>query len=123
VIPDPTGRFVLVPDLGADSVRIFKISQEAETLSQLTEVAPLRLSPGSGPRHAVFVEPNSTIFFYVINQISNTLVAFIADYSDPDTLNFQEASRTNLLLGTDGNLIKPQPGKDIKSAELYVSVS
>lgn len=50
-ILDPTGQYVLVPDLGADLVRVFSWDQTTLKLKQLD---PLHATPGSGPRHAAF---------------------------------------------------------------------
>lgn len=52
VILDPTQRFVLVPDLGADVIRIF--TYHPDTVAPLTELAPLKTDAGAGPRHGVF---------------------------------------------------------------------
>lgn len=50
---DPTRQFVLVPDLGADRVFIYRISGDLRTLQP--EATPfLQLPPGTGPRHLVF---------------------------------------------------------------------
>lgn len=51
VVLDPTGKFVLAPDLGADLVRVYSIDAVAGTL---TECPALVAAPGSGPRHAAF---------------------------------------------------------------------
>lgn len=52
VLLDPRRKFVLVPDLGADLVRVFAF--DPETGAPLAECAPLRTEPGAGPRHGVF---------------------------------------------------------------------
>lgn len=52
VILAPGRRFVLVPDLGADLVRVF--AYRADGGAPLVERAPLRTDPGAGPRHGVF---------------------------------------------------------------------
>jgi len=118
VIPDPTGRYVLVPDLGADSVRVSQISYEPDTLHKLFEMAQLKLTPGSGPRHGVFVEIGNQIYFYVLNQISNTLVGFKMAYLNNKTLEFQQVGEINLLLGMDRRIIR----KATMASELQVSV-
>src|SRR4051812_20761511 len=48
VLVDPTDSFILVPDLGADLVRIFGIDAAS---SRLTELTPFKAESGSGPRH------------------------------------------------------------------------
>lgn len=50
---DPSGRFVLAPDLGADRVFVYRFDPGSK---QLTPAEPpfAALPPGSGPRHLVF---------------------------------------------------------------------
>ncbi|RDA96217.1 hypothetical protein CP533_1706 [Ophiocordyceps camponoti-saundersi (nom. inval.)] len=51
---DPTGKFVVVPDLGADLVRLFAIEK-----GELRDVGQVEVKAGSGPRHAAFTQPGS----------------------------------------------------------------
>jgi 6-phosphogluconolactonase len=53
VVLDPSGRYALVPDLGADRVFVYPFDRAARTLAQDTG-RELALPPGSGPRHLVF---------------------------------------------------------------------
>lgn len=53
VTVDPTGRFVLAPDLGADRIFIYRFDPATKMLSPGDPVAEA-LPPGSGPRHLVF---------------------------------------------------------------------
>ncbi|CAG8225640.1 unnamed protein product [Penicillium nalgiovense] len=85
VVVDPTGRFVLVPDLGADVVRVFHVNP----LTGLLEpIEPLAVNPGSGPRHGVFWSPrgsNSTssdVYLYLVQELSNELSGFRVIYSE-----------------------------------------
>ncbi|OQD94193.1 hypothetical protein PENSOL_c027G06909 [Penicillium solitum] len=83
-IVDPTGRFVLVPDLGMDRIHIFKISPSSGLLQPQK---PLLVKPGSGPRHAVFWTPKTNVtstddtFLYLVSELGNTLTAFKANYT------------------------------------------
>ncbi|KAJ6130582.1 Cytochrome cd1-nitrite reductase-like C-terminal heme d1 [Penicillium capsulatum] len=83
VVVDPTGRFVLVPDLGADVVRIFHVNPST---AHLEPMEPLVLNPGSGPRHGVFWTPrgsNSTssdVYFYLVQELSSGLSGFRVTY-------------------------------------------
>jgi 6-phosphogluconolactonase len=69
----PDGRFVLVPDLGTDRVRIFRLDTRE---ARLTENDPAygSVAPGAGPRHACFHPALSRL--YVINEMASTLTAF-----------------------------------------------
>ena len=55
VILDPTKKYFLVPDLGADLVRVFHIDSSS---LQITEKPSIPVAPGSGPRHGVFQSVN-----------------------------------------------------------------
>ncbi len=51
VILDPTGDFILVPDLGADQVRVYAIDQHS---GRLNACPNLNYTAGSAPRHGPF---------------------------------------------------------------------
>ncbi|KAL2818473.1 Lactonase, 7-bladed beta-propeller-domain-containing protein [Aspergillus cavernicola] len=77
VLTDPTGNFLLVPDLGADLVGIFHINP---TSGQLEAQQTLPVAPASGPRHAVFwvsEQTNSIRLpssrFYLVTELDNYL--------------------------------------------------
>jgi 6-phosphogluconolactonase len=58
---DPSGRFVLAPDLGADRIFIYRIDPKSKTLTAAAK--PFEATPpGSGPRHLVFT-PNGRFAF------------------------------------------------------------
>ncbi|KAF1828415.1 3-carboxy-cis,cis-mucoante lactonizing enzyme [Decorospora gaudefroyi] len=87
VIVDPTGDFMIVPDLGADLIRIHKIEK---TSGKLTECGAAKPVPGTGPRHGVFWQPagaasrvrraaEATTLF-VGNELSNTVSAWAVSY-------------------------------------------
>lgn len=62
------GKFVAIPDLGIDQVKIHRVDASAAKLSEGTS---LSIEPGSGPRHAVFSRDGK--FLYVINELSSTI--------------------------------------------------
>ncbi len=62
-VPDPSGRYVLVPDLGADRVFVYRFDAATRQLSPAA--TPFEtLPPGTGPRHLVF-HPNGKLAFLV----------------------------------------------------------
>lgn len=87
VILDPTGQFIIVPDLGADLIRIHKIDKST---GRLTECPSAKPPPGSGPRHGAFWSPTgyksrvhraaqgSTLF--VANELSNVISGWSVSY-------------------------------------------
>lgn len=130
---DPTGRYIVTPDLGADLIRVFQISNSS---NDLLEREPLKVKPGSGPRHAVFWThtahtasnhvqrhqgPNGVsrhIYLYVITELANTLTGYRVDYPDNGGLTFTEVSTTT----TFGNSPVPD-GAAAAEIALVVSLS
>lgn len=82
-ITDPTGQYIIVPDLGADLVRVFAI--DPMTL-QLTPTTPLTTDPGTGPRHAAFYNPyavaceDCATFLYVVGELSSDVSGYAVTY-------------------------------------------
>lgn len=118
VVVDPTGRFVLVPDLGADVVRVFHVNP----LTGLLEpIEPLAVNPGSGPRHGVFWSPhgsNSTssdVYLYLVQELSNELSGFRVTYSE-NGISFRKIYEGS----TYGDGSSPAGSK---AAEIAISVS
>jgi 6-phosphogluconolactonase len=68
VLPDPTGRWVLAVDLGADTVYVYALDPSA---LRLRPHASLRLRAGIGPRHLVF-HPYGRVV-YLVNELSPVL--------------------------------------------------
>ncbi|KAK3944925.1 Lactonase, 7-bladed beta-propeller-domain-containing protein [Diplogelasinospora grovesii] len=88
-ILDPTGDYLLVPDLGSDLVRIFAINR---TSLAYTPVTPLVAAPGSGPRHGVFLTTEAgKTFFYLIAELANTITGYEVTYNKKNsTLSFTQ---------------------------------
>lgn len=80
VVLDPTGAFVVVPDLGADLVRVFAVGEGASLL----EGEALGVEPGSGPRHVAFREgeDEGDVVMYLISELTNTISGFGVEYKD-----------------------------------------
>src|SRR6184192_1465363 len=81
---DPTNRFLLVPDLGADLVRVFDTAG-----GKLAVLNPLKVAPGSGPRHGVFVHGETDTYLYILTELSNTLLGFKVTY-DSNSIGFTQ---------------------------------
>jgi 6-phosphogluconolactonase (cycloisomerase 2 family) len=113
VILDPTGSFIVIPDLGADLVRVFTIDPKT---SLLTETTPFSVPAGSGPRHGTFLKTDSgKTFFFLISELANTIASYEVAYTDAG-LNF-----TNVFLsGTYGKQTTPAGAA---AAEAILSVS
>jgi 6-phosphogluconolactonase (cycloisomerase 2 family) len=83
---DPTGKFVVFPDLGSDLIRVFKTDDSLA----LTEKPSHTLTRGTGPRHATFLKGTDKTYLYVINEIANTLKVFTVTYNADESLGFTE---------------------------------
>ena len=70
----PDGRFLFVPDLGADKIRVFAF--EGEDSVPLTPLLQntVKTAPASGPRHLTF-HPNGH-FAYSIEELSGNLTVY-----------------------------------------------
>ncbi|KAK6210479.1 hypothetical protein LQW54_006226 [Pestalotiopsis sp. IQ-011] len=76
-ILDPTGEYIIVPDLGADLVRIFQVDEDGLTW---TAVDPLVAAPGSGPRHATFLVTDDATYMYLVAELANTITGYKVEY-------------------------------------------
>lgn len=76
VMIDPSGRYALVPDLGADRIFVHRFDRRARALrydwpdQSLDYVA----KPGTGPRHVAF-HPNGRLMF-ALTELSGELMTF-----------------------------------------------
>ena len=133
---DPSGQFILNPDLGADVVRVFAINQ---TSGILTQCPSLNATAGSGPRHVAFQVPstatgglrrrnvppsqclestavNGTIM-YLASELANNLTAFNVDYTTNGCLAFTKKQTGYTFAGT------PPPGSAVAEVRVLVSLS
>ncbi|KAJ4300298.1 hypothetical protein N0V88_002971 [Collariella sp. IMI 366227] len=111
VILDPTGDFLLAPDLGNDVVRVFAIDKK--TLD-ITEKKSLELERKSGPRHAVFLKSKTKTFLYVVCEVSNLVLGYSVEYKGQE-LSFTPVHSSN----THGDN-KPLP-TDTAAGEIAIS--
>ena len=73
VVLDPSRRFLLVPDLGADRVFLYRFDAETRKLSP-GNPAFESLPPGSGPRHLVF-DPQGR-FVFLVSELSSEVRSY-----------------------------------------------
>ncbi|KAL4758570.1 Lactonase, 7-bladed beta-propeller-domain-containing protein [Aspergillus foveolatus] len=120
VVVDPTGKFVLVPDLGADLVGIYRINA---TTGHLEEQPPLIVTPGSGPRHAVFWSPKRSgaahpqnSHFYLVTELDNGVRGYDVSYSSNGTILFSQRYEEKAYGGSN-------PPSGSKAVEISISPS
>lgn len=68
-LSDPSGRFLLVPDLGTDRIEVYEV--DGQTGALRAGDLFISLEPGSGPRHADF-HPDAACV-YVVNELASTI--------------------------------------------------
>jgi len=76
---DPTGKYVLSNDLGADVIRIFSVNPSS---GALTGCASPATANGDGPRHGDFwLGSGNLTMLYTVNELSNSVSAWSVSYS------------------------------------------
>ncbi|KAK3326202.1 Lactonase, 7-bladed beta-propeller-domain-containing protein [Apodospora peruviana] len=78
---DPTGKYLLAPDLGADLIRIFAIEASS---GKLTACTAAKTGGGDGPRHGAFWIPRAGsidgTMLYIVNELGNSVSAWTVSY-------------------------------------------
>ncbi|KAL8926578.1 MAG: hypothetical protein Q9208_002905 [Pyrenodesmia sp. 3 TL-2023] len=82
VIVDPTNAYLVVPDLGADLIRVFYI--DPKTL-QVTPRPSIPVPPGSGPRHGVFhtskkADGTTSYHYFLVSELTSTISGYSVAY-------------------------------------------
>ena len=109
ILADPSNRFVLAADLGADRVFLYRFGAEGRTLIHV-EGGDARMRSGAGPRHLAF-HPSLPLVF-----VSNELDSTVA------TVRFDAARGTLTVLGTQSTLPKGWTGTNYP-ADIHVAPS
>jgi 6-phosphogluconolactonase len=76
IIPDPSNRFALAADLGADRVFVYRLDLEGNALWHV-ENGDAVMRPGAGPRHLAF-HPTLPLVF-VANELDSTVATLRFD--------------------------------------------
>ena len=97
---DPTNSYIVVPDLGADLVRVFSINS---TTSMIIPTTSFSAPPGSGPRHGAFTTHGSDTYFFLVSELANTVASYKVTYCN-DGLTFAEVFES----GFYGNMTTPE---------------
>ena len=122
-ITDPTGQYILVPDLGSDLVRTF--SWDRKTL-KLEALESLEATPGYGPRHAVFWNPSglagekSTTYMFLVGELSGSVTSFAVTYkANGGGLDFKNI--TNSVI--DGNKLNAPAEIEVSPDNRFLIIS
>lgn len=119
IFKDPTGKFLLVPDLGADLIRIFSVDTSS---GKLTACPAAQAGAGDGPRHGSWWAPTAGStqgqMLYTINELSNSVSAWRVQYSTSGCLSLTKTQ----TLSTFSSGKAPTAGRQpIKAAEVHVA--
>lgn len=114
---DPTGKFLLVPDLGADLIRIFSINQSN---GQLTACGQGQAGSGDGPRHGTFWSPTAGstdgLMLFTVNELGNSVSAWKVSYPSTGCLALSKTQ----TLSTFKSGTAPSQSQPVKAAEVHV---
>ncbi|KAI5776800.1 Lactonase, 7-bladed beta-propeller-domain-containing protein [Geopyxis carbonaria] len=108
---DPSGRFVLIPDLGADLIRIFEVSN-----GTVTPHDPITVPAGTGPRHGTFIDD----YYYLVGEVSNAVLVYSTSigYGGEFTMELLQDSSTLPTRTTPG---AGAPNTSPSAAEIAVA--
>ncbi|KAI0435535.1 putative isomerase YbhE [Xylaria telfairii] len=108
---DPTGDWLVVPDLGADQLLIADARNDSYKI-----INQIALKAGSGPRHGGFIKSGDKTFFVVACELSNEVHLFEFQYSDngPGFVHLSEQS-------TYGPDIKPKNATSAAAGALLIA--
>jgi 6-phosphogluconolactonase (cycloisomerase 2 family) len=116
VFVDPTGKYLLSADLGADVVRVFSIDASS---GKLTVCATVATGAGDGPRHGEFWVPKSGstdgTMLFLVNELGNSVSAWKVAYASSGCLSLR---KTQTLSTYPAGKSAPQGSK---SAEVHVA--
>lgn len=117
---DPTGQFLLIPDLGSDYLRIFKITYgDKGEDSRIEEVEPVKCTTRAGPRHCYFDRTGK--YLYLVEELASMVRVYTVEYTGPRGIEFTPIQRISSLgLGIGPADTRVQK---LKAAEVVISVS
>lgn len=97
IVPDPTNRYALSADLGADRVFVYRLDPEGGALHRIAGAEAV-MKAGAGPRHLAF---HPTLpFVFVANELDSTVATLRFD-ADRGILSLLDA-RSTLPAGWSG---------------------
>lgn len=98
---DYSGKYVIMPDLGADVIRRFAIDNNntSSNAKEFSQLEPVKVKPATGPRHGVFYPPTGEPkYYYLVGEIGNTVTVFALSYDGGDGgLDFEEIQTISTL--------------------------
>lgn len=123
VLADPTGKCLVVPDLGADLIRIFQINASN---GMLTACPSVKTTSGDGPRHGAWwtkgTEAGKLTVLYTINELSKSVTAWTAHYSASGCMSLDKIA--TISTSAPGKIgLSPGSGAEVHVAGNFVYAS
>lgn len=117
-VADPTGKFVVVNDLGGDMIHILDAAADSYSISNV-----VKTDPGCGPRHGGFLQLDGgtqATHYVVVCEINNTVHLFSVSYGDTAAgLTFKHVH----AVSTFGAAFPPVDATTARAGELLVAKS
>lgn len=110
VLLDPSGKFIIVPDLGSDLIHVFSI--ESST-GKLNRCGSSKTGAGDGPRHGAWYNSTAGLRLYIVNELGSSVSTWSATYSGGCIALSKLQSISALKAGT-------RAADPIKAAEIRV---
>ncbi|KAK4055653.1 hypothetical protein OIV83_000199 [Microbotryomycetes sp. JL201] len=102
---DPKGKAVVVPDLGTDQLRLFRVLPDGQI--EYVIGGETRTEPASGPRHCLFAKSRiGQDVMYVLNELSNSVSVYSVTYDRDESA---ESLPRFSVLQSSVSLLPPQP--------------
>lgn len=114
VLVDPKNRYILVPDLGGDRIRVF--AKDPVAIAPIKEIAGLVTGPGVGPRHAVFkTTKKGETFLFFNGELDQNIYSYKVKY----TKSGLEFSKISSIVSVSADY----PATKAPTSEIAISVS
>lgn len=114
MIIDPTGKYVVTPDLGGDVCRVW--SFDKKSIAPIAEAGTLKAPAGAGPRHGFFRKmKNGDTFFFFNGELNQKIYSYRVKY-ERASLSFKKAFEITSLNATF-------PSNTAPISEIAMSVS
>jgi len=120
-IADPTGQFLIVPDLGGDAIHVFRTNSAT---GAVTACPDIKTGSGDGPRHAAWWAPSAGStngqMVYVVNELGNSVSAYSVSYpsSSSGCLSLTKQQTLSVFAPCTSAPSRSQP---VKAAEVHVA--
>lgn len=96
---DPSGQYLVFPDLGLDAVHVYCIDPKT---NKLTAHEDIKTKPGYGPRHAAFWKKGQNTFLFVIHELESRITSYKVKYSTSG-IAFEEVDDVSSFGANPGN--------------------